>query len=332
MIKPGKLPKDFLLKYIYPRCGAFDKDLIVGPIWGVDAAVIKMGDKYLIVTSDPITAASKYIGWLAVNIVTNDIAVMGGSPRWMTITYLLRKRISEEEIDNIAKQVDEAAKLLNVSVIGGHSEITSYLENNIVIGNAIGIADRYYLSANAQVGDLILLTKGAAIEGTAVLSMEFEDKLLSSGISEELVIKAKNYIKEISVLKETSLLIRKYGDLISAMHDPTEGGILSALHEVADSSGVGLEADLSRIHIREETKVITKSLNVDPLALLSSGALLATVKPDVIDEVLDSLRKLGIWADVIGEIKNKKYGKFGIINNKKVPLPYPERDEIWKVF
>jgi len=305
--------------------------VVIGPVWGVDAAVIRIGNKYMIINSDPITAASKYIGWLSVNIITNDVIVMGGIPQWVTMTFLFRRDISESEIDNITQQVDKAARQIGVAIVGGHTEITSYLPNNIIVGTAMGMADRYYSSSGAREGDYIIMTKGAAIEGTAVLSMEFEDKLIKAGVSNKIIRHAKSLIKDTSVIKEASLIIKKYGNWVDAMHDPTEGGILSALHEIADSSNVGMEIDISRIYIKEETKIVTSCLGVDPLSLLGSGSLLVVVKPDVANKILTDLHHAGIWADIIGIVKDRKYGKIALLENKRMPLPYPERDEIWRI-
>lgn len=298
----------------------------------MDAAVIKLMDNYLIVSSDPITAASQYIGLLAVNITTNDVAVMGGLPKWFVVTMLLKNNITTDELNNIVDQISKAASKINVALIGGHTEVTPYLNNNIIIGTAIGISNKYIVSSDACVGDAIIFTKGVAIEGTGVIANEYYRVLLEKGIDKKVLNEAKKYIEQTSVVKEAMLVMDKYGEYIHAMHDPTEGGIFAALHEVADASNKGLEIYLDRIKVNKETKIICDTLNINPYALLGSGSLLIISEYSVADEIVYSLKKQGIWSEIIGVIKEPSYGRWIIDYKGKKQLPYPEKDEIWKLF
>ncbi len=298
----GKLHPDLLTKYVFKRIGVVDPRVVVGPAYGEDAAVIDIGKQYLVVHTDPITAAEELIGWLAVNVACNDVAVTGAKPQWLSITILLPEKSSEEVLDVITSQIDRAAKELGVMVIGGHTEYTPGIDKPIVIATAIGLTPRkrFVKTSNAKPGDYILMTKTAGLEGTAIIATDFEDKLLSLGLSRDLIENAKKFFYRISVVKEALLL---YEIEVNAMHDPTEGGILGGLAEIAYSSNVLIEVYEENIPIAPETLEICRVLNLDPLKLISSGVLLASIPQKNVDKALRILRDNGIDAKVIGRVR-----------------------------
>lgn len=332
MIIPGKLPMDILIRYVLSKKGKRDAKVVIGPMWGVDAAVIRYRGEYLVLSTDPITAAESYIGILAINITTNDVAVMGGVPSWLLVTLLFRENITTAEIDDIMTQIDTAARRIGVAIVGGHSEITPGINRTFIIGTAIGKTKRYIYSGGAKVGDQIIMTKGVAIEGTGVLAHDFERTLLEKGLSQKLIRRGKKFIYKTSILDEAKYLLKKYSNYITSMHDPTEGGVFSGLHEVADASGVGFKIYFDKINISRETLEICNVLNIDPYKLLGSGALIITASPEVSNKIIKELRMKGIWADIIGNIKSINFGRKLIKDGKIYDLPRPERDEIWKLY
>ncbi len=299
-----KLPPDILIKYVLSRVGVKDPSVIVGPSIGEDAAVIDLGDgKALVVHVDPITGAVENIGWLAVHIACNDIAVRGVRPRWVLPVLYLPKGAGVELVDLITSQIDLAAKEVNVMVVGGHSEFTPGLNRPLISMTALGLAEggRYVRTSGARVGDVIIMTKSAGIEGTAILSTDFKDVLSDKGVPEDVLRRGREFIRRVSVVKE-ALALAEAG-LATSMHDPTEGGVLGGLAEVAYASGKTIEVWEERIPVAEETKVIANALGLDPLRLISSGVLLATVSEGKSSKALNTLESLGVNASIIGRVR-----------------------------
>ncbi len=305
----GKLSPSFLSKYVFSRIGVKDPSVIVGPSIGEDSAIIDLHDgRVLVAHVDPITGAVEFLGWLAVHISCNDVAVTGAKPQWLLSVLYLPENASEELIDKITKQIDSAAKELGSMIVGGHSEYTPGLNRPLISMTALGIVDKdkAVRTGGARVGDAIIMTKTAAIEGTAILSTDFADQLLSKGVSHDVIKRGAEFIRKVSVVKE-ALLLAKEG-YATSMHDPTEGGILGGLTEIAFASNKTIEVWEEKIPVAEETEVMAKALNVDILKLISSGVLVAAVPKALADEAVSLLRKHGIKASIIGLVHEHKHG------------------------
>lgn len=299
----GKLPPDLLEKLVISRTGAEDPSVIIGPRIGEDAAIIDIGDnKVLVVHSDPITGAIENLGWLSVHVACNDIAVRGARPRWLLPVLFLPEGSGGELVDRITSQIDEAAKEIGASIVGGHSEYTHGLSRPLISMTALGITrkDRYISTSGARDNDVVIMTKAGALEGTSILSTDFRSLLLDLGLPEGVIRRGQAFIKMVSVVRE-ALYLAETG-YVTSMHDPTEGGILGGLAEVAYASGKTIEVWEDKIPFEEETILITRALGVDPLRLISSGALIATVRPDKVEELLKALSARGIRAAVIGRV------------------------------
>lgn len=302
----GKLPPNLLSKYVLNRVGVPDPSVIVGPSIGEDAAVIDIGDgKVLVAHVDPITGAIEFLGWLAVHIASNDIAVRGVRPRWLLSVLYLPENATEELIDRITAQIDKAAKEVGATVVGGHTEFTPGIARPLISMTAIGVAqrDRYVVTGGAKVGDVVIMTKSAGIEGTAILSTDFKDVLLRLGVSEDIIQRGRRFIEKVSVVRE-ALALAEAG-LATSMHDPTEGGLLGGLVEIAYASNKTIYIWEESILLAEETAAITSALKLDPLKLISSGTLVATVPRDRVEETLKILRGIGVEASAIGYVGEK---------------------------
>lgn len=299
----GKVPPDVLMKYVISRVGVSDPRVLVGPSIGEDAAVIDLGDgRVLVVHADPISGAIEYLGWLAVHIASNDVAVTGARPQWLLPVLYLPEGVGEDVIDRITSQIDLAAREVGAMVVGGHSEYTVGLERPLISMTAIGITgrDRYVRTGGARPGDLVLVTKVVGIEGTAILASDFSKELLSRGVPKEVVESGRNFIRMVSVVREATLLAE--GKLPTSMHDPTEGGVLGGLLEVAYASGTSIVVRESLIPVAYETRVFCKALGLDPLKLISSGTLIATIPRGRVGEAVKLLNDAGVNAVVIGEV------------------------------
>lgn len=309
----GKLEPEKLKNLVLPYLGAANPKICVPPRLGEDAAVIDLGCTYLVLASDPITGAIDNIGMYSVNVNANDVACMGAIPQFFLSVILLPEMYTDEHIQKIALDISEEARALNVSIVGGHTEALP-LDDPIVVGTMVGTTDAVVTSAGAHLGDDILLTKGAAIEGTSILATDFYD-VLREKVDVSLLQRAQKYLTRISVVRE-ALLSRKYA---TAMHDPTEGGIAGALNELADASQVGFSVDVDKIPISRETRAICSALSVDPLRLISSGSLLITVPRDATSLLVDLLAKEGIAVAVIGKITEDRN------------LEPVKQDELWRI-
>jgi len=301
----GKISYKLLQEYVFNRIGIRRKEVLVGPSIGEDAAIIDFGDKVLVIHTDPITEAVERIGWLAINIACNDVAVRGAKPLWASVTILLPEGYSKEILDEIARDIDEAAKNLGVMVIGGHTEETPRLDRPIVIVTAMGMASKSTLviTSGSKPGDLVIMTKTAGLEGTAIIARDFRDLLLEKGVSEEVINRAAEMLWDISVVRE-ALLLAWLG--ATSMHDPTEGGILGGLIEMSIASGNAFKIYEDKIPLAEETKIISEALGIDPLKLISSGVLLATIPKDKANEILGFLEEAEVKTSVIGEVVEGK--------------------------
>jgi hydrogenase expression/formation protein HypE len=333
LLPVGKLPPDILgrmLKDYIP----FDKRVRVGPSIGEDAAAIDMGDRYLLLKTDPITFVAEDIGTYTVRINANDIATMGGKPLWLLTTILLPEgHATSELVDEIFRQLSSACKEIGVSLCGGHTEITSGIDRVIVAGAMIGEVkkDGLITTSGAKIGDDILLTKAIAVEGTSVIA-RLREKDLKAAFGLNFVQKCKGFIEHpgISILREAEIAVR-YGD-VHSMHDPTEGGLATGLFEVATAADVGLIVEREHIPVLPECQILCRHYGLDPLGLIASGSLLIAINPIDTEKVLKALNDNGMPASKIGKILPKEHGLKIKKGSEVSELPVFERDEITKIF
>lgn len=329
-LRTGKLPPD-LLKRLLKNTGARDRRVLLGPTFGEDAAVVKLGKKLLVLKSDPVTYASDMIGWYAVNVNANDIVTKGAMPAWFQAVILLPVGSDEALAESIFKQVSAAAKELGIAVTGGHTEVTPGIDHPIVVGDMHGVVEGRSIvrSSGARAGDMLVLTKGAGIEGTSAIAREKRADLLKV-FDESFVNRAAKYLFRpgLSIVPEAKVAL-KYR--VSAMHDPTEGGVAMGVQELAEASGKSVELWTDEIIVRKETARLCARYRLNPLGLLGSGALLATFKPSDSDKFVAEVHMMGIDASVVGKIVAGP-GKSRMISGEGItPLSFSERDEILKV-
>jgi hydrogenase maturation factor len=327
---PLKLLHNLLQKYAHD-----DPRVIIGARVGEDAAVIDMGNRYLVVKSDPITFVTEDLGYYAVNVNANDIATYGAVPRWFLATMLLpEQNLSLESLEGIFSQIATACQSLNIALIGGHTEITYGLDRPIISGHMLGEVDKESLvtTAGAKPGDIIILTKGICIEGTSIIARIKMDDLLRRGYSPAEIKKARNFLfyPGISVVKDA--LVACQAGRINSMHDPTEGGLAMALHELAHAAQVGIIVEKDKIPLLPESVNLCQEYSLDPLGTISSGALLLTLPPQETEAVLTSLAQENIPAAIIGRITEDN-GKVLLQDKEGIfPLPVYDKDEITKIF
>jgi hydrogenase expression/formation protein HypE len=328
-LPPGKIPIDILKEVVFKNLGAARSEVVLGPAAGVDGAVLDMGSKDAIVSMDPITGAVERIGWEAINVNANDIATFGVEPAFFFSCIMLPENADSKIIETISAQMNHAAKELGIAIVGGHCESTPGLANPIVVGCTMGLTEKgkYVTAAGAKAGDKIILTKSAGIEGTAILATDREEQL-KKVLSPALLEGAKGFYSQISIVKDALTAYRAGG--VHAMHDPTEGGILNGIHEMADAAGLGARVFEEKITVEPETAKICRFYEIDPLQLISSGALLIAADPKEADNIVDSLCRERIYADVIGECTPNPNKRILVHGDESAEmLPRPVSDHLW---
>ncbi|MCH8993384.1 MAG: AIR synthase family protein [Chloroflexi bacterium] len=325
-MKAGKLPPD-LLSRLLARLPD-DPKLLLGPGIGRDAAAIDLGNgRVLVAKADPVTFATEEIGRYVVHVNANDVACLGARPAWFLATVLLPERAGPELAEQIFEQIRSACEELGVIPVGGHTEVTLGLERPMIAGAMLGetTVETLVRPDGARSGDHLLLTKGIALEGTALLAREAPDELRARGLPESVIEASARLLLEpgISVVRE-ALAACGTGH-VHALHDPTEGGLATALLELAQAAGLHVRLRRDQVPILAETARVCDTLGLDPLGLLASGTLLIAIAPDACDATCAAVRDEGLAATCIGELVS---GGGDVIIDTQEPLPRFERDEL----
>ena len=330
----GKLPQG-ALQTLLARLSDHDPRLLVPPAPGEDAAVLDVGGgRCLVLTTDPITFATDRIGWYAVHVNANDVATLGAAPRWFLAVLLLPLGQATADLaDTIFEDIRLTSSALGVSVIGGHTEITSGIDRPLVIGQMIGEVERARLvvKRSLEPGDVVLLTRGAAIEGTAILARERREQL-EALVPAELLDRAARLLFDPGISIVPAARIASDLGAVRAMHDPTEGGIVGGLAELAGAADVGLDVDVRAIPVLPETRALCDALALDPLRLVASGALLAGVPPTHASALLDAWSTAGITATRVAVVTAPGQGAVLTDGAVRRPLVAPARDELARFF
>lgn len=329
----GKLPPSFLAS-ILANAPQFDDRVLLGPGIGLDCAVVDAGDRYWVFKAEPITFATDQIGWYAVQVASNDIATTGATPRFLLLTLLLPEGCSDETlVRSISDQIFTACRQQQISVLGGHTEVTHGIERPLLAATLIGEVDkdRLITPRGAQPGDVLLLTKGIPIEATALLAREFPERLREHLTPLEIET-AADFLHHpgIGVLRDAQIALQ--AGRVTAMHDPTEGGLSAALWEMAQACGQDICFEPAAVSIPALSARICRIFELDPYATIASGALLLAVHPQDARAILDAFAENGIAASRIGEFVAGDGKVYTMIENQRRPWPYPDRDEIGKVY
>lgn len=332
LLPDGKLPVQ-LLRELLSRLDFGDVRVKVGPAVGEDAAAIDRGDHYLLLAADPITFLPERIGWYAVQVNANDIAAMGGKPQYFLSTVLLPSgQATDDMVRAILSDIAAACRELGCLAVGGHTETTPGIDRPIVVGAMVGEVekDKLVTSGGARPGDMVLVTKGIAIEATAILAQEREGEIRQS-FGEEFLAKAARFLEDpgLSVLPASAAAVEAGG--VTAMHDVTEGGLANALWEVAEASDVGLVVMETEIPRYWESTRLAERFEMDLLGAIGSGALVLTVPEPETERVIQAMADRGSEAYVIGRIVEKDQGISMMRGTEKSELPRFGKDEVARV-
>jgi len=334
VLPTGKLPLELLQQLLAAYTGT-DERLVSGPRVGEDVAVVDMGDRYMVIKTDPITFATDEIGWYAVHVNANDIATSGATPRWMLATILLPEGATTPlSVEAIFRQLHDACRDLGVTLVGGHTEVTHGLGRPIVVGVMVGevARERLLTTAGARVGDRVLLAKGVPIEATAIIAHEKSADLRRRGYDEAFLRRARGLLRDpgISVVAAARRAAAHPG--VHAMHDPTEGGLATGLHELAVAAGAGLRLDVERVPVLPEGRRLCAEYGLDPLGAIASGALIVAVEPAAAEALIAAFEGDGVPCADIGELVPASEGITMVRDGERCPLPRYDSDEITRIF
>jgi hydrogenase maturation factor len=281
-----------------------------------------------------VTLATDLIGWYAVQVNANDVACTGGVPKWFLATILVPESFSPIEAEGVFDQVLEACQALGVTLIGGHSEVTYGIDRPIIMGSMLGEVAREQLvrTGGAREGDSIVITKGIAIEGTALLARDCAEALRQAGVDEEVIRQASTFLTNPGISVITDARVATASAQVHSLHDPTEGGLITGLREIAQASGLGLAIEADSVPVLPECQTICRALGLDPLGLLASGTLLITLPAGEVPALLSALEKEGILGWEIGQMIAPEEGLIMIGSEGEVPLPEFSRDELARYF
>ncbi len=330
----GKLNPDLLARLLRLQ-GWPDPRVVMGPRVGEDAAVLDLGDRFLVAKSDPITFASEEIGWYLVQVNANDLATRGAVPRWLLVTLLLPEEGATPELaQGIMTQIDAACRELRIAIVGGHTEVTYGLPRPIAVGHLLGevAKDKLVTTGGAHVGDDLLLVKGIAIEGTALIAREKAAELRRRGYSEDFIQRAQNYLHDpgIGIVPEARLATETV--TVHAMHDPTEGGLATGLHEMAQAADVGVWIERDKVMIYSESAALCAEFGLDPLGTIASGALLIAVAQEQTAQLLRAYEAADVRCARIGRVTPAQEGLKMRSGAVTLDLPRFDQDEITKLF
>ena len=320
----GKLTEDQLKENVFKYCGARRSEVIVGAQFGEDSAAMSFEGQYVVMSSDPITGATDGAGRLAVIVSANDVVANGAEPVALLLTILLPTNADASVVTRIMSEADKAAKAMNIEIAGGHTEYTDAVNRPIVSATAIGKAKRLINSSGVKVGNDLVLTKGAGIEGTAILFSDYATQL-SAHFGAADIECGRSYFEQLSIVPEGRIAAQCGAN---AMHDVTEGGVLGAIYELSSAGNYGVTVDADAIAVSDVTHKLCEHLGIDVLRLISSGSLLVAIDDGA--ALVTRLKAEGIAANVIGKITAHPEKTIHYADGGRCTIEKPRSDELWR--
>ncbi len=339
--RTGKATAELFEQVILRRLGAPDGDVLVGPRHGVDVGVVKVADGVaMALTADPVFVVPAYgwerAAWFAVHILASDAATSGLPLRWMAVDLNLPPEVDDDELAALWSAFSRSCEELGIAVVTGHTARYDGCAWPMVGGAtcmALGAADAFVTPTMARPGDAVVVTKGAAIEATALFAATFPDRL-AAGVGSEVVRRADALFEQMTVVPEARVAarfgLREAG--VTSMHDATEGGVLGGLLEVALAADVGMRVDLDAIPVRPEVRAVCDHVGIDPYVSISEGSLIATVVADRAPAYLLALADEDIEAAIVGEVTDAQDGRVLVRDGVAEPLVHPGLDPFWAAF
>lgn len=330
MLPVGKLDSDVLKRIVIDKIKYKNENVKVRAGVGEDCAVVGYGDYDCVISTDPITSSINDVGRLSIHISCNDIASNGVQPIAITLAVMLPKGTAEEDVEKIMAQAAKSAEDVGVEIVGGHTEITEAVNQPVIVSTAFGkvVAGESQSASDMRAGDVILMTKQAGLEGTGIICSDYEEEL-SKVLSADELAEGKRMLDDVSVVKE-GVIAGKIGT--HGMHDVTEGGILGAVWEMCNISGLGVLLDEDKIAVSEVTEKVCGHFSIDWKRLISSGCMIIVASAEKADDICAELGKNGV---MVGEIGRVTMADEGLILKKSdgslEEIDPPKTDELYRV-
>ena len=336
----GKISADIFSEIIFPRLGARNKNVLVGPMHGIDVGIARVGDKAVSFTTDPVFIVPEYgwerAAWFAINILASDSVTCGLPPRYLSIDMNLPMSMTKQQMDTMWKVIHSECERMGINIITGHTGRYENCQYPMVGGATVigvGELDEYVTPSLIRAGDKIIVTKGPAIEATGIFAAMLP-RLLEKEFGKDFNIRAQKIFYNMSVVDDAMAAVgvgvRDNG--VTAMHDATECGIWGGLHEVAQAAGLGVRVEQEKIVVMDCVLEICRYFGIDPYASISEGTLIIACKPHKADAVVKSLAKKGIASSVIGEFIKPEEGMILVKGGGETELKHPIVDPFWKAF
>ena len=336
----GKISPEIFQELIFPRLGASNKNVIVGPQHGVDVGIVQVGDKAMSVTTDPVFIVPEYgwerAAWFAIHIIASDSVTSGLKPTYLSIDLNLPMEMTKEQLSTTWSIIHQECQKMGINVITGHTARYEGCHYPMVGGATImgiGELDEYVTPRLARAGDMIIITKGPAIEASGIFATMFPE-MLERKFGKAFSQRAQGIFYKMSVVEDgrtaVGVGIRDRG--VSAMHDATECGIWGALFEMGQASGLGVRVELEKIVVEEGVPEICEYFGIDPYSSISEGTLVLTCRPHSADAIVAALGRKGICSSVVGELTEREKGMLLIRGGKEEKLVHPIVDPFWKAF
>lgn len=337
----GKISPEAFTHFIYPQLGSPSENILVGPQSGVDIGVVRVSPgTVMAMTTDPVFVVPNYgwerAAWFAVQILASDAATSGLTPSLMTVDLNLPLSMTTDDFGHFWKAWHEACADLGISIVSGHTARYEGCTFPMVGGAtvmAIGAEDQYISTNQAQVGDVVLCTKGAAIEATALFAASYP-KTLRQALGEKVWRAADSLFEQMSVVRDAKIAasvgVRQRG--VTAMHDATECGVVGGVYEMAESSQLGVVLEEEAIPVPWPVRETMHFIGIDPLIAISEGTLLLTVRPHRVDAVIGALQDAHIEVARIGYMTSSQEGRWRFSQGRQQPLIHPRLDPFWEAF
>lgn len=337
----GKIQEDFLKDHVFPAHGAYRREVVSGPQYGVDVSVVAINAQLSLVSAtDPVslipTMGLKQSAWLSVHLAASDIATAGCLPQYAQFCLNLPPDMTSKAFQEYWNSISEYCHALNVAITGGHTGRIAG-QNSTIAGGVTMMScvdtESVLTSRMARPGDQLVCVKQPAIISTAILALSFPETI-EQKCGKEIVRMGEALFEQTSAVDAAMTAVASgiHGEGVRAMHDVTEGGVLGATVEMMTAAGCGVEVDDRKIIRGEAQTQICEAFGLDQRYSIGAGALLLSVAAGHTDKVLKHMHEAGYTASVIGSVLEPEDGMWIIEHDERTELRHPGEDPYWGAF
>lgn len=325
-MRQGKISENVLKRSVLKKIKTHRDEVVSGAGIGKDCAILAFGEEETVLSVTPVTAPVTELSSYAIPMALNNVAVSGAEPVGVMLSILLPEETEEAEFQRIMEQAEDVCSDLHVEIIGGHTEVTPAVAYPIMTVTGVGKkeAARAGFPQGIKANQDIVVSKWIGLEGTARLAKEHKEELCSR-YPVRMIEEAAAYDKYLSVIPEAATAMKSG---VCGMHDVSRGGIFGALWEMASGAGVGLEIDLKKLPVKQETIEICEFFELNPYELLSGGCLIMVTEDG--NDLVAALAREEIPAVIVGRTTDSN-DRILYNEEEKRYLDMPKTDQIYYV-